>query len=76
MPTQNSQDLELAKFFTDVEPLRDWFDKAIVADTLPKRLLVIHGVGCVGFVRMSYCNSMENLEEALTRIERLVKNQR
>lgn len=27
-----------------------------------------------GFVRMSYCNSMANLEEALTRIERFVRN--
>lgn len=44
----SSQDLELAKFFTDVEPLRDWFDKAIVADKLPKRLLVIWGVGGIG----------------------------
>lgn len=48
MPTLNSQDLELEKYFTDVEVLRDWFDKAIVAETLPKRLLVIHGVGGIG----------------------------
>ncbi len=54
MPTQNSQDAELAKFFTDVEPLRDWFDKAIargeggITPPLPKRLLVIHGVGGIG----------------------------
>lgn len=32
------------------------------------------GESGAGFVRMSYCNSMENIEEALTRIERLVKN--
>lgn len=31
------------------------------------------GESGAGFVRMSYCNSMENLEEALTRIERFVK---
>lgn len=30
------------------------------------------GVSGAGFVRMSYCNSMENIEEALTRIERFV----
>lgn len=48
MATQNPQDLELEKYFTDVEALRDWFDKAIVADTLPKRLLVIWGVGGIG----------------------------
>ncbi len=46
--TPSPQDLELAKFFTDVEPLRDWFEKAIVADKLPKRLLVIWGVGGIG----------------------------
>nr|AIA14234.1 Aminotransferase class I and II [uncultured bacterium] len=32
------------------------------------------GESGTGFVRMSYCNSMENIEEALERIERLVKN--
>jgi aminotransferase len=34
------------------------------------------GESGAGFVRMSYCNSMENIEEALTRIERLVKSQK
>lgn len=34
------------------------------------------GASGAGFVRMSYCNSMENIEEALERIERLVKSQR
>lgn len=34
------------------------------------------GESGAGFVRMSYCNSMENLEEALERIERLVKSQK
>lgn len=34
------------------------------------------GESGAGFVRMSYCNSMENLEEALERIERLVKSSR
>jgi aminotransferase len=34
------------------------------------------GESGAGFVRMSYCNSMENIEEALERIERLVKSQK
>jgi aminotransferase len=34
------------------------------------------GESGTGFVRMSYCNSMENIEEALERIERLVKSTR
>lgn len=44
----NTQDADLAKYFTDVETLRDWFDRALVADVLPKRLLVIWGVGGIG----------------------------
>lgn len=44
----NPQDADLAKYFTDVEPLRDWFDKAVAAETVPKRLLVIWGVGGIG----------------------------
>lgn len=34
------------------------------------------GASGAGFVRMSYCNSMENIEEALERIERVVKSAR
>lgn len=34
------------------------------------------GESGAGFVRMSYCNSMENIEEALERIERLVKSKK
>lgn len=44
----NPQDADLAKYFTDEELLRDWFDKAIAAETLPKRMLVIWGVGGIG----------------------------
>jgi len=47
IPTYN-QDADLAKYFTDVEPLRAWFDQAIAAETMPKRLLVIWGVGGIG----------------------------
>jgi len=39
---------DLAAYFTDVEHLREWFQAAVSAPTLPKRLLVIHGVGGVG----------------------------
>lgn len=48
MSTLYSQDTDLAKYFTDVEPLRVWFDQAVVAETLPKRLLVLWGVGGIG----------------------------
>lgn len=41
-------DQELQSYFTDVEHLRDLFKQWIAAPTLPKRLLVIHGVGGVG----------------------------
>lgn len=48
MPSSSNQDNELAEFFTDVEQLRATFKNAVAAPTLPKRLLVIHGVGGVG----------------------------
>jgi hypothetical protein len=38
----------LEAYFTDVEHLRELFKDMISAPTLPKRLLVIHGVGGVG----------------------------
>lgn len=41
-------DKELQSYFTDVEHLRDLFKQWLAAPTLPKRLLVIHGVGGVG----------------------------
>ena len=43
-----SQDTDLAKYFTDLEPLRGWFEQAVAAQTMPKRLLVIWGVGGIG----------------------------
>ncbi|MBM3128035.1 MAG: hypothetical protein FJ009_05285 [Chloroflexi bacterium] len=46
--TISNHDKELAEFFTDVEPLRDWFSNAVVAPELARRILVIHGVGGVG----------------------------
>ena len=49
MPSQTiNQDKELAEFFTDVEHLRALFKEYVAAQALPKRLLVIHGVGGVG----------------------------
>lgn len=41
-------DNDLARFYTDTEYLRGVFKKSVAANTLPKRILVIHGVGCVG----------------------------
>jgi tetratricopeptide (TPR) repeat protein len=38
----------LEAYFTDVEQLRDAFRQLVSAPTLPKRLLVIHGVGGAG----------------------------
>jgi tetratricopeptide (TPR) repeat protein len=38
----------LEAYFTDVEYLRDAFRQLVSASTLPKRLLVIHGVGGAG----------------------------
>jgi len=42
------EDADLEAFFTDVEHLRDVFHRLVTAPSLPKRLLVIHGVGGVG----------------------------
>lgn len=44
----NSQDQELARFFTDAEHLLNLFRKWVVQPVLPKRLLIIHGIGGVG----------------------------
>ncbi len=41
-------DAELAEFFTNVEQLQDLFKRYIVAEKLPKRIMVIHGVGGIG----------------------------
>jgi len=38
-------DQDLQSYFTDVEHLRDIFKSLVAAQTLTKRLLVIHGVG-------------------------------
>jgi len=41
-------DRELQSYFTDVEHLRDLFQQWLAAPALPRRMLVIHGVGGVG----------------------------
>ena len=45
-PNYDSDGLEA--YFTDVDHLQNYFRTALKAETLPKRLLVIHGVGGVG----------------------------
>ncbi|MGQ9467175.1 MAG: hypothetical protein ACUVSG_05930, partial [Anaerolineae bacterium] len=45
---QADYDKELAQFFTDVEHLREMFKQWLAAPTLPKRMLIIHGVGGAG----------------------------
>ena len=49
---QNSQpadeDTDLEKFYTDVEHIRQIFERMITAISLPKYVLVIHGIGGVG----------------------------
>jgi tetratricopeptide (TPR) repeat protein len=45
---QNDFDRELQNYFTDVEHLRGMFKQWLAAPALPKRMLVIHGVGGVG----------------------------
>jgi putative ribosome biogenesis GTPase RsgA len=45
---QNDFDRELQNYFTDVDHLREMFKQWLAAPALPKRMLVIHGVGGVG----------------------------
>jgi tetratricopeptide (TPR) repeat protein len=45
---QNNFDRELQNYFTDVEHLREMFRQWMAVPALPKRMLVIHGVGGVG----------------------------
>ena len=42
------EDSDLEQFFTDAEYAHQVFEELVTADRLPKRLLVIHGVGGVG----------------------------
>ena len=46
MPQSYADDL--LAYFTDVEDLRDLFRVYLAAPELPKRILVIHGVGGIG----------------------------
>ncbi|MCI0478900.1 MAG: aminotransferase class I/II-fold pyridoxal phosphate-dependent enzyme, partial [Anaerolineales bacterium] len=66
--------------FPDIRPTglssNDFSEKLLMEEHVAAVPGDAFGESGVGFVRMSYCNSMENLEEALTRIERLVKSQK
>lgn len=66
--------------FPDIRPTgltsNDFSEKLLMEEHVAAVPGDAFGESGAGFVRMSYCNSMENIEEALTRIERLVKNQK
>ncbi|MBI4674813.1 MAG: aminotransferase class I/II-fold pyridoxal phosphate-dependent enzyme [Chloroflexi bacterium] len=66
--------------FPDIRPTglssNDFSEKLLMEEHVAAVPGDAFGESGAGFVRMSYCNSMENLEEALTRIERLVKSQK
>lgn len=47
-PPLEPEDAYLEAFFTDVEHLCDLFQRLVTAPNLPRRILVIHGVGGVG----------------------------
>lgn len=44
----SDEEIDLESFFTDAEHARQVFDEMVGAERLPRRLLVIHGVGGVG----------------------------
>lgn len=66
--------------FPDIRPTgltsNDFSEKLLMEEHVAAVPGDAFGESGTGFVRMSYCNSMENIEEALTRIERLVKSQK
>lgn len=66
--------------FPDIRPTgltsNDFSEKLLMDEHVAAVPGDAFGESGAGFVRMSYCNSMENIEEALTRIERFVKKQR
>jgi hypothetical protein len=45
---QSDYDNNLQSYFTDMEHLRGMFKEYVAASTLPKRIIVIHGVGGAG----------------------------
>jgi tetratricopeptide (TPR) repeat protein len=45
---QNEYDMNLQSYYTDAEHLREIFKQFVSAKNMPKRLMVIHGVGGVG----------------------------
>lgn len=48
MSNKYNYDVELARFFTDFDYLQQVFKELVVAPTLRKHILVIHGVGGIG----------------------------
>ncbi len=66
--------------FPDIRPTglssNDFSEKLLMEEHVAAVPGDAFGASGAGFVRMSYCNSMENIEEALTRIERLVKSRK
>lgn len=64
--------------FPDVRPTGlssgDFSEKLLIEQHVAAVPGDAFGESGAGFVRMSYCNSMENIEEALERIEQLVKS--
>jgi aminotransferase len=64
--------------FPDIRPTglssNDFSEKLLMQEHVAAVPGDAFGASGAGFVRMSYCNSMQNLEEALTRIEHFVKN--
>jgi hypothetical protein len=47
-PQPDDEDTDLTKFYTDSEHALQVFEQLVTARNLPKRLLVIHGIGGVG----------------------------
>ncbi len=47
-PQPDDEDTDLTKFYTDSEHALQVFEHLVTARNLPKRLLVIHGIGGVG----------------------------
>jgi aminotransferase len=64
--------------FPDIRPTglssNDFSEKLLLTEHVAAVPGDAFGESGADFVRMSYCNSMQNIEEALTRIERFVKN--
>ncbi len=47
-PQITGEESDLEKFYTDSEHARQVFERLVTSEYLPKRILVIHGLGGVG----------------------------